>query len=250
MLVQNLPEGMTLWTLLGVSLISFIGSFITVAFGIGGGVLVIATLAGLLPPAALIPVHGVVQLASNATRAGVFFRHILWGALPWFAVGSVVGAAVGGLVVVDLDPSYVLIGVGIFVIWSVVRKPPEWLKRWPWLTGVISSFLTMFFGATGIFVAGYVKSLALGRHAHVATHASLMAIQHSLKIIVFGLLGFGFADWGLVIAAMIAFGLAGTLSGRLVLARVSEALFRRALDIILIVLSLRLIWMGVRGLTG
>ena len=66
MLDTLLPPGMD--ALVGVALmgISFLGSFITAAFGIGGGVVVLAVLATLLPPAALIPVHGVVQFGSNA----------------------------------------------------------------------------------------------------------------------------------------------------------------------------------------
>ena len=48
--------------------ISFLTSLITAAFGIGGGVVMIAVLASILPPAALIPVHAVVQVGSNAGR--------------------------------------------------------------------------------------------------------------------------------------------------------------------------------------
>jgi hypothetical protein len=40
-----------------------------VAFGIGGGAALLAVMASLVPPAALIPVHGVVQVGSNLGRA-------------------------------------------------------------------------------------------------------------------------------------------------------------------------------------
>ena len=50
-------------------LASFLGSFITVAFGIGGGALLLALMASMLPPIALIPIHGIIQLGTNATRA-------------------------------------------------------------------------------------------------------------------------------------------------------------------------------------
>jgi uncharacterized membrane protein YfcA len=135
--------------------------------------------------------------------------------------------------------------VGLFVIWSVFSHPPAWLRNWPVVTGGISSFLTMFFGATGLFVANYTKSLALPRHAHVATHAALMTLQHGLKVVVFGFLGFAFAEWGLFVLAMIGIGLVGTLSGRLFLDRLPEAWFRRALDALLVLISLRLILGGL-----
>lgn len=51
---------------------SFLTSLISGALGIGGGALLLTVLATLLPPAALIPVHGVIQLGSNVGR---FFDH-------------------------------------------------------------------------------------------------------------------------------------------------------------------------------
>lgn len=243
-----MPEGVGPWVFAALVGVSFLGSFITVAFGIGGGGLVLAVLAALMPPAALIPVHGVVQLGSNAGRAVMLWRHIFRPALPGFVLGTIVGVAIGGMIVVDLPPAFVQIGVGVFIIWSVISKPPAWLKRWPWLTGGISSFLTMFFGATGLFVAGYTKSLALPRHDHVATHAALMTVQHGLKVVAFGVLGFAFAQWIGVIVAMVVAGGLGTLAGRSALNHMTDVNFRRILDVVLVLISLRLIWAGVTDL--
>ena len=245
--LTSLPEGLSalaFWVLLAFS---FIASFITVALGIGGGGLLLAVMASLVPPAALIPVHGVVQLGSNAGRAGMLWRQISGPALPGFVLGSVIGCGLGGVVVVELPPNIVQIGVGAFVIYSVFAKPPKWLSRWPWLTGGVSSFLTMFFGATGLFVANYTKSLALPRHEHVATHAALMTVQHGLKVLVFGLLGFAFSAWAPVIVALILAGLAGTFTGRHLLNRMTDHGFKRALDILLVLISARLIWSGLTG---
>lgn len=227
---------------------SFAGSFITIAFGIGGGVTLLAIMASLMPPAALIPVHGIVQLGSNAGRAGVMFRHIHWPALGWFGVGSLIGVAMGSALVVNLPPAWVQISIGAFVIWSVWSKPPAWMKRWPALTGALTTFLTMFFGATGPFVATYTRALGLSRHSYTGTHAALMVLQHSLKALAFGLLGFMFSDWAGFCVAMILAGLAGTYAGRSVLDRLSDKRFQQLLNIFLVLISVRLIWAGFRAL--
>lgn len=242
-----LPDGLSELAVLGLMVSSFAGSFITASLGLGGGIFLLAVMASLLPPAALIPVHGVVQLGSNAGRAALLIRQVYRPALPGFVIGALVGAAIGGVVVVDLPPRYMQIGIGLFVIWSILAKPPKWLARSGWLAGGLSSFLTMFFGATGPFVATYVKSLNLPRHDHVATHAVFMTIQHGLKVIVFGLLGFAFSHWALLIAALIAAGFAGTYVGRLVLDRMTDHGFRKALNIVLVLISIRLIWTGLTG---
>jgi len=67
-------------------------SLLTGAMGIGGGVLLLAIMAGIVPAAALIPVHGLVQLGSNGNRALMTRRHIDWPLLRRFALGALAGA--------------------------------------------------------------------------------------------------------------------------------------------------------------
>ena len=227
---------------------SFVGSFITVALGIGGGALLLAIMASFVSPVALIPVHGVIQLGSNFFRAALLIRRAHWVPFGAFAFGSAIGALLGGNLVVNLPPGLVLIGVGVFVIWSVLTRPPKWLPQAPLITGLISTFLTMFFGASGVFVANFSKSLNLPREAHVATHAVFMTLQHGLKIVTFGFLGFEFGPWLGFIALMIGAGALGTVAGRLVLVRMSDHGFKRALDVVLVLISLRLIWQGLHAL--
>lgn len=243
-----IPPGLDAGVTLTLFLTSMIASFITIAFGIGGGVLLLAVMASLVPPAALIPVHGVVQLGSNGGRMIFMFRHIHWQPCLSFAIGSLLGVAGGGALVFNLPPALVQVGVGLFVLWSIFRKPPRWMSGMPAISGALSSFLTMFFGATGPFVATFTKSLDLDRHAYVATHGTLMTIQHLLKTLVFGFLGFAFAPWAGFIAAMIAAGAVGTLLGRLVLDRMTDHRFRLALNIVLCLLALRLVWSGLMDL--
>lgn len=245
---MTVPPGMETMVAMALLATSFISSFITIAFGIGGGVLLLATMASLVPPAVLIPVHGVIQFGSNAGRTLFMARFISWRETWAFTLGSVVGVLLGGVLAVNLPPAYVQIGVGLFVIWSVFMQPPQWLKRLPGLTGALSSFLTMFFGATGPFVATFTKSLKLDRKRHVATHGALMTTQHLLKSLMFGFLGFSFGPWLGFTIAMIAAGVIGTFVGSFVLDRISDARFRLALDIILVVLALRLIWAGLEML--
>jgi uncharacterized membrane protein YfcA len=142
------------------------------------------------------------------------------------------------------------VAVGLFLLWSVASRPPAWIARTGPLAGAVSSVLTMFVGATGPFVAAWVKTLALPRTRHVATHAALMTIQHLLKCLVFGLLGFAFGPWLGLVAAMAAAGFVGTLIGRRLLLRLDERLFGSVLSALLILIAARLLWTGGRALIG
>lgn len=228
--------------------VSFAGSFITVTMGLGGGVLVLATMASLLPPAALIPLHAVVQLGSNAIRAAVLLRHVHWSPVAGFALGAVIGAVAGGQVAVGLPAGLLKLLVGLFVLWTLLSRPPAWLARWPWLSGAVTTLLTMFVGATGPFVATMVRAFDLPRQTHVATHAVLMTLQHGLKIAVFGLLGFAFSPWLGFLVAMILCGAIGTLLGKRVLLSMNERVFRLALHLVLAALAIRLIATGLLSL--
>lgn len=234
-------------TLIGMS---FLGSFITVAFGIGGGAVLLAVFATLLPAPAIIPVHGLVQLGSNAGRMALTFPHVRRDVVTVFSIGALIGVVAGGLFVVQLDPALIQIGVGLFILWSILMRPPAFLRRSAGLTGAFSSFLTMFFGATGPFVATFVKSLELDRMAHTATHASLMTVQHTLKTITFGFLGFAFSLWAGFVVLLVASGLLGTIVGRRVLLRADERRFRFTLNLILTLLALRLIYAGGSALAA
>ncbi|MCW1404273.1 hypothetical protein OKA06_18910 [Novosphingobium sp. MW5] len=140
-----------------------------------------------------------------------------------------------------------LIGVGLFLIWTVLARPPAWMRDWPLVTGTVTGItVDGQHGASGPFVNTYVKSLDMDRHSHVATAASLLTLQHLLKSVAFGVLGFGLCRLGApLIAALILCGLAGTWTGKRVLNRLTDARFKQALDIILFLLALQLIWSGI-----
>ncbi|MAS44359.1 MAG: hypothetical protein CML46_15625 [Rhodobacteraceae bacterium] len=244
----SLPPELTSAIFALITAASFCTSFLTAAFGLGGGVAMLAILASVLPPAALIPVHGLVQLASNTGRAASMASHIRWERLAPFLAGALIGAGAGGSVSVSLPGPVAEIGVGVFVAWSALATPPASLARAAGPAGFVSSFLTMFFGATGPFVAAYVKTLRLDRMSHVATHAAMMTGQHLIKVAVFGLLGFAFGPWLGPVAAMAAAGLAGTLAGKRFLARSNDARFHRFLTWILCLLAARLVAAGAMDL--
>ncbi len=225
-------------------MVSFAASFITVAFGIGGGLVMLAVLATLLPAAAIVPVHGLVQLGSNAGRACLMFKHIRLDLLGVFSAGAVLGIVLGGSVVVQLNAGWILVVLGLFILWSVLAKPPAFLRNSGFVTGGFSSVLTMFIGGTGPFVATYVKSQQLDRMTHVGTHAALMTIQHLLKTLAFGALGFAFSLWAGLIVMLVVAGVMGTVVGRMVLTRLDEKQFRFVLNAILTILALRLIYSG------
>ncbi len=232
--------------------VSFLTSALTAAFGIGGGLALLAVMATGLPVATLIPVHGVVQFGSNAGRALVQRRHIDWRLTAIFCAGGLAGAIVGARTVTALPDAPMKVAIGVFVLFMVWGPKPRSVGASDWavaLGGAVGGALTMFFGATGPFTAAVLNARNLTRHVQVATFSVCMTVQHVVKVAAFGLLGFAFGPWALLIGAMIATGFLGTLAGSHLLARLPEAAFKRGLKALLTLLALQLMWVGVRGWT-
>lgn len=224
-------------------LVSFITSGIAAAIGLGGGIALLAVMAMAMPMAVLIPVHGVVQLGSNAGRALVQARHVDWSVLLWVTLGGLLGAWTGGQIVVSLPDAPLKLALGAFVLWSVWGRKPTFDKlprSLLALAGFVAAMLTMFFGATGPFIAGVVHPVTKIRHTFVATHAACMTFQHLLKVIVFGLLGFAFGPWLPLMIAMLVTGFFGTLAGSMLLGRMPEETFRTGFRIVMTLLAINL----------
>lgn len=223
---------------------AFISSTLTAVVGLGGGVLLISLMPGILPAAAVIPVHGVVQLASNVTRALFGARHIRWRLVAAFAGGAAVGAAAGSRVVVTVPSAALPVLLGVFVL-LVTWIPRHWLALdWPgrYVTvGAVQTFLSLFVGAAGPILTPVLLRDELGRDEIVVNHGAMMSVLHSLKLVTFALLGFSLRPYLPLVTGMIASVSLGSYVGTRLRSRLPEELFRTVLKVVLTLLALRLI---------
>ena len=249
-IVELIPPDLTVLSTTGLVLLSFLTSALTAAVGIGGGLVFLAALASFLPPLVVLPVHGVVQFGSNGGRASLMYEHIDWSVTGYFLLGSIFGVIVAGRVFVAL-PVEVLRGLlGFFVLYSVwtPKLRPSSIPLPGFLgVGAVTSFASLFVGGTGPLVSAFLSPEHLGRKKLVATHAICMTVQHGLKGVIFGFLGFQFLPWLPALLVMILSGFLGTLTGRRILHRLPEKLFTQLFRAILTVLGVRLLLLAFIG---
>jgi uncharacterized protein len=244
-----LPDGLGAAAAVFLIFASFFTSALTAAFGVGGGVAMLALMGLFILVVALIPVHGAVQLGSNTGRAWHQRAHVRRDIFAPFIAGSLVGAITGAFLVVQLPDALLKLALGAFIIAVIWTKIPgvEKLSRAGLAVGSAAlALLTMFVGATGPLLSVFFAQLmANDRKALVATHAAGMTIQHFFKIVVFGFAGFAFAAWLPLIGAMIASGYLGTVYGSKLLDRLPEETFRRWFRIGITLLALDMIRRGL-----
>ena len=240
-----LPDGLGAAWAVALVAAAFITAAISAAFGIGGGVAMLAVMLVVLPPATVLPIHGIVQAGANAGRVFTLRRHIRTSMLSWFTVGTVVGVVAASLVLVALPTATLQIILGLFILWTVwgPRLGARAIADRAFvLVGAGASFCTMFVGATGPMVAAFWDVKRMGKLGVVATHASCMVVQHATKVAAFGILGFAFARWVPMIVAMLVAGQIGTQVGAKVLEALPERAFEIAFKLVLSGLALRLLW--------
>ena len=243
-LTEFIPTELTIMEAAGLIVFSYITSAVSATFGLGGGVMMLVAMASIMPALVVIPVHGAVQVGSNAGRAWMLRKHINWSIFKFFLIGSVIGAALASQIVVALPRDVLRLTLGLFVLYIVWGPKPT--KREiddaayvP--VGIGTTFASMFVGATGLLIGAFMPPGKLGRMTTVTMQAICAMIQHALKIVVFGLLGFAFWEWMPLVLAMIATGFLGTFTGKALLEKIPEKAFGWLFKTLLTALSIRLI---------
>ncbi|MCH8970392.1 MAG: sulfite exporter TauE/SafE family protein [Planctomycetes bacterium] len=228
-----------LWVL---ALAAFATSIISGIIGMGGGILLLATMLSFLSHAETIPAHGAVQLVSNGTRLLVFLRHIDVRTVLRFAAGALPGSIIGGLLLVwlrkdhiDTTEPYFKIAIGLYVLITTFRpiaKRPASNESAPpristfTLLGGLAGVLGLTIGAIGPLIAPAFLHAGFVKERMIATKAVCQMIIHVLKVPIF--LASGLVDYtklGQLIVVMSLMVIPGTLIGKKILKRVDERAF-------------------------
>ena len=245
-----LPEALSSAVALFLLGASVVTSMLTAMLGAGGGVLLLVLMASWMPAAAIIPVHGMIQLGSNSGRAVLTWHHIDWRVILAFTPGVLVGAALGAWLLIDMPAQLWQLSIAVFVLylcWGPKLTKNSFGTAGIFIASGITSFISLFVGATGPLVAAFIKQIHEDRFKTVSTFATAMTLQHAPKAFIFGFTGFVFSDWLLFILAMIACGFAGTWIGLHILKTMSNRWFSTAFNVVLTLLALRLLWQAATG---
>lgn len=237
---------MTPTVLVALVAASLLTSALSAVVGMGGGIALLAVMASLLPAPIVVPIHGVVQLFSNGTRALVMFRHINRKVFALYMVPSIVGVLVGARLYVGGALPWFRPAVGVFILAYLVtlRFQPR-VRRFPiaWYAplGFVVGALAALIGATGPLIAPFFLRDDLGPREIVATKAAIQITTHAAKIPAFLFAGFAYSEHATLLPPLLLAAVVGTLAGGRVLERLSAVAFRRVFATVLVAVALHLI---------
>lgn len=232
-------------------LLSLVTAWINSAMGIGGSALLIMSMAQIMPPAAVIPIHGMVQLGANSSRFMFIWRDVDYKRLLAVVPGIFIGAVMAAWLLVQLPSGMLELLIASFMIYMCWGPPLPARSvglMGSMVLGALTTFLSSFVGAAGSIVAAYLKHISSERMVRVATHSAIMSLQHLTKAFIFGFAGFVFLDWLILMAVMIAVGFIGTWAGLKVLKKITNSKFDFIMKLLLTLLSVRLLWVAFEKL--
>ena len=209
--------------------------------GLGGGMILALTLPIFLAPAAIIPIHGVTQLASNSSRLIFAFKDVHWPFVPQFVLGGIIGTALFSIFLVNLPNDYIPLFISTYLLLSL------WLKAFShvmnkienfYVVGCIQAGLGLLVGAPGPLTITFLMKRLEDKNQIIATASVLMALTNLNKIIVYGFLGFHFSEYLDIMAITIIGATLGSFIGTKLRNKIPNKPFMRSLKWLITLMAL------------
>lgn len=216
-----------------IAVTSVVTSFISGILGMAGGMILIGVLLALLPLPVAMVTHGISQLTANGWRAIMLRDKIDWRVMRGYSLGAALSLAAFSLVqfVASKPVALILIGFTPFVALALPERLHLNVERrgHSFLCGLVNTAIALVAGISGPILDVFFVRSKMGRHAVVATKATVQSLSHLMKIGYFG--GILAASGGRVDPAlavmMVVLAVVGTSLSKQVLERISDSAFRR-----------------------
>ncbi len=232
--------------------VGYLAGVVSGIVGTGATIILLPVLVFAFGPREAVPIMAVVALMSNFAKITSWWKEIDWRACAAYAVGGIPAAALGARTLLILPEKVVDVALGLFFLamipgrrWLVARN----LIIGPWLlvlAGAVIGFLTGIVVSTGPLSVPVFTAYGLVKGAFIATEAASSLALYISKAITFR--SFGALPTDILLKGLIAGSsvMAGTYTARLIVERLSVAVFQHLLEAVMLASGLALIWAAIR----
>jgi uncharacterized protein len=215
--------------------------------GFGSTIILMPALIFAVGPKAAVPILTIAGLMANASRVAIWWREVDWAAALVFALGAIPAAALGARTLVALDPTWLQLAIGVFLLLLVPIR--RWLVAqgfrlhlWHlaivgigigFLSGIVTTvgpINTPFFLAYGLTKGPFISTEALG--------SLLMGLSKTSIFHTFGALPWNLLVQGLLVGSAVT---CGSWLAKRVMNHITIAQFRWLMDGVLVCSGLSLI---------
>ncbi len=236
-----------------ILVVGFLTATLSGVAGVGGGTILIGVFYALgMAPAEAVPLLAAVQFVANSSRTVAYVRHVEWRAAGWFMLAAVPATFLAVPFVAQINEDMVKLLMAGLMLASLAPGQADKAPLPPRPSFVLAGFLNgalgPFVGATGLFVGRLFLRPEWRKETTIGTLALTQLLGHGMRVIAFGFVGLNALAKPLLLGALCIVVIGGTALGKHLNSRVSEAQFTRLFQWILVLLSLKIAYDGVRGL--
>ena len=248
-LSSNMFENIDLFNLLILLLAGIVAFIISTISGGGGALVLVPFLSFLIGTPQTPPVLNLGTFIGRPARLIIFWKHINWQVFWYYVPPALLGALLAGWFFTRINPGWLQILVGIFLISTVFqyrfgKKERSFpVKLWYFIPlGFIVSILGTVIGALGPVLNPFYLNLGLDKEELIATKTAnsfFLGIAQIGSYTFFGLLYTELWIYG------IALGLGaviGNIIGKKFLSSMKSSSFRKLLIILMVVSGILLIY--------
>ncbi|MFT4978191.1 MAG: putative membrane protein YfcA [Myxococcota bacterium] len=221
-----------------ILLLGLLAGMVTTVAGMGGGMLLMLSMAMLIDPLSSLVISAPALLLGNLHRLSMYRRSVQWSLSGRLILGAVPGSLAGGLLAVSLPGTLIQWLMAAMTIVALLRTTGIIRGSLPQAglvpTGAVIGTIHATCGGAGPLVGALLQSEGLAQVPYVATIASLSVTLHAARLTAYGIGGAVETDLivqGLGLAVAIT---AGNLIGDRLRRRMGDALQARTQKLILL----------------
>ncbi len=229
-----------------LAIIAFATATLTAVAGVGGGMIMVASMPGLIPAPAIVPVHALVQFVSNSSRILFGLQFLKADFVVAFVAGAVAGGFLATSFLSQINLQYTPLLIAAYILYSVWGPKLKFQlpQRFEFSgIGLIQTALSMVVATTGPMGMAALARRGYDRDALVVNSAVMMSITQGVKVVMFTLLGFSLVAYWQTVAGMCAGVILGGLVGTRIRYRVPEKAFKQVIKWLLTLLAIRMIYL-------
>jgi len=217
--------------------------------GMGGGIILVLLLPFYLPAQAVIPIHGVAQLASNGSRLLFSLKHVVWRYVVQFIIGAIFGTITVSWLIIKLNLieqnyQYIPLIIASYLLLSLWVKPLKLLLNRIenfYLIGALQTGLGLLVGAPGPITVTLLYKKLSEKEQVIATASLLMGLTNANKIFIYALIGFHYFDYLSVMVATILGAILGSFIGTKLRYKIPKNHFMSIIKVLITLMAMQIL---------
>ncbi|MHB8255281.1 MAG: sulfite exporter TauE/SafE family protein [Acidiferrobacter sp.] len=234
------------------ALFVFLGAVVFAAFyvratiGFGSGLISVALLSLSFPVKEVVPVVLLLDLVGSLLLGAYDFHEMQWRELSWLIPGSIVGLAIGAVILAHTDAQSLTRFLGIFILayvaYSLIAKPermPQVSRAWALPLGIFGGIIGSLYGGGGPPLVAYLQMRHLNKRAFRATFQAIALADNILRAGLYVGLGLLNGPLTLVFVVLTPAAALGLYLGNHLHMRINQQTFLRATLALLVAVGIK-----------